>query len=150
MRSAVETMLLIRALETRLQALCDAGECKADLHFGTGQEAIAAGVCAALSPQDVVVCHHRMIPWAVARGVPLLPLVAELLGKQGGINGGHGGEMALTAPEHGFLMSFQLVGTAVPVAAGAAWALKHVKRTGAWWWWCVGMRRQLTGSSTRG
>ena len=125
MRSVAETMTTIRALETRLQALCDSGECKADLHPGTGQEAIAASVCAALGPEDMVVCHHRMVPWAVALGVPLLPLVAELLGKAGGLHGGHAGEMHLSLPQYRLAHTFQLVGTTVPVAAGVAWALKQ-------------------------
>ena len=124
MRSVVETMALARALQLRLQAMCDAGELGADLHFGLGQEAIAASVCAALGPEDQVVCHHRMIPWAVALGVPLLPLVAELLGKAGGLHGGHAGEMHLSLPEYRLAHTFQLVGTTVPVAAGVAWALK--------------------------
>ena len=58
-----------RVLETRLQALCDSGELAADLHFGTGQEAVAAGVCAALRPQDMVLCHHRMIGQSFGRAL---------------------------------------------------------------------------------
>ena len=123
--SIASTMVLARALQLRLQAMCDAGELAADLHFGLGQEAIAASVCAALGPEDMVVCHHRMIPWAVALGVPLLPLVAELLGKAGGLHGGRAGEMHLSLPEHRLAHTFQLVGTTVPVAAGVAWALKQ-------------------------
>lgn len=111
-------MYRTRVLETRLQALCDSGELGADLHMTTGQEAIAAGVCAALEPRDMLLCHHRMIGWALARGVPLEMLVQELMG-------GPMGEMHFRAPEYGFAHSFQLVGTVVPVAAGVAWALKQ-------------------------
>ena len=125
-----DEMLLIRVLETRLQALCDTGQLAADLHMCRGQEAVAVGVCAALSEQDLVVCHHRMISWALSRGIPLELLVAELLGKATGINGGLAGEMHMQALEYGFAHSFQLVGTVVPVAAGMAWALKNYKRNG--------------------
>ena len=111
-------MYRTRVLETRLQALCDSGELGADLHMTMGQEAIAAGVCAALEPRDMLLCHHRMIGWALARGVPLEMLVQELIG-------GPLGEMHFRAPEYGFAHSFQLVGTVVPVAAGVAWALKQ-------------------------
>src|SRR3990167_6552164 len=111
-------MYRTRVLETRLQALCDSGELAADLHMTTGQEATAAGVCAVLEPKDMVLCHHRMIGWALACGVPLEMLVKELMG-------GLMGEMHFRAPEYGFAHSFQLVGTVVPVAAGVAWALKQ-------------------------
>ena len=123
-------MLRIRILETRLQVLCDSGELAADLHFTKGQEAIAVGVCAALGEKDILVCHHRMIGWAVSKGIPLNLLVAELLGKASGICGGLAGEMHMQAMEYGFAHSFQLVGTVVPVAAGVAWALKNYKRNG--------------------
>lgn len=119
-----ETMLRIRLLEDRLQEICDAGQ-GSDLHFSKGQEAISTGVIAALRETDYIVTHHRTIAHAVARGVPLRPLVAELLGKAEGLNGGMAGEMHLSSPEHRFLFSFQLVGTCVSVAAGAAWAVKH-------------------------
>ena len=118
-----QQQVLIRVLEERLQAMCDAGECTADLHLNTGQEAIPVGVCAALQPQDLVLTHHRMIAWALCKGVPLDVLVKELLH-------GAAGEMHFRAPEYGFLHSFQIVGTVVPVAAGVAWAMKHVKKTG--------------------
>ena len=116
-------MVLLRVLQERLQALCDIGECTADLHLGTGQEAIPVGVCAALGPQDLVLTHHRMIGWALCKGVPLDVLVKELLH-------GAAGEMHFRAPEYGFMHSFQIVGTVVPVAAGVAWAMKHHRKTG--------------------
>ena len=116
--SPSEQMYRARVLETRLQAMCDSGELGADLHMCMGQEAIAAGVCAALGPKDMLLCHHRMIGWSLARGVPMEILVKELLG-------GPMGEMHFRAPEYGFAHSFQLVGTVVPVAAGVAWALKQ-------------------------
>lgn len=125
-----QRMLRIRAVETALQRLCDSGELPADLHFTTGQEAISVGVCAALEARDMVLCHHRMIGWAISKGVPLRALLAELMGKATGINGGLAGEMHMQAPQYGFLHSFQLVGTVIPVAAGVAWALKNVVKNG--------------------
>lgn len=121
-------MVLIRTLETELQKLCDAGE-GADLHFSKGQEAVSVGVCAALRPTDYLVGHHRTIAHAVAKGVPLEALVAEVLGKSTGLCGGRAGEMHLSDPAHRFMFSFQLVGTCVPVAAGLAWAVKNHKKT---------------------
>ena len=120
-----EQMVLIRVLETELQRLCDSGEVTADLHLSKGQEAIAVGVCAALKSQDLLVVHHRMIGWALSKGIPLDLLVAELLGHPSGVCGGKGGEMHLSAMRFGFAHSFQLVGTAIPVAAGVGWALRN-------------------------
>jgi TPP-dependent pyruvate/acetoin dehydrogenase alpha subunit len=123
-----EQMLTIRLLEDRLQALCDSG-LAGDLHFNKGQEAIAVGVCAAIWPQDHIITHHRTIAHQVARGARLYPLVAELLGKRTGTNGGQAGEMHISDPEIRHAFSFQLVGTCIPVATGLAWALKnHWKR----------------------
>ena len=125
---AQETMLRIRLLEDRLQALCLEGKA-GDLHFSKGQEAIPVGVCAALRDTDYLVTHHRTIAHAIAKGVPLRPLIAELLGKAEGLNGGLGGEMHLSYPAKRFMFTFQLVGTCVPVAAGLAWAVKNYKKT---------------------
>lgn len=123
-----QQMLRIRLLEERLQELCDQG-LGADWHFSKGQEAIPVGVCAALRDTDYVVAHHRTIAHAIAKGVPMEPLVAELLGKATGINGGRAGEMHMSYPEKRFMFSFQLVGTCVPVAAGLAWAVKNHLKT---------------------
>ena len=124
----VEQMLTIRLVEDRLQDLCNQG-LAGDLHFSKGQEAISVGVMAALRQTDYVVTHHRTIAHAIARGVPLRPLLAEILGKAEGINGGMAGEMHLSYPKMRFLFSFQLVGTCVPVAAGVAWAIKNHLKT---------------------
>lgn len=121
-------MILIRVLEEELQKLCDQGEA-GDLHFSRGQEAISVGAMAALRDTDYVVTHHRAIAHAVAKGIPLYPLVAELLGKPDGLNRGKAGEMQFSSPEHRFMSSFQLVGTCVPVAAGLAWAVRNYKCT---------------------
>lgn len=117
-------LLTIRLLEERLQELCYLGEA-GDLHFNKGQEAISVGVCAALNQNDYIVTHHRTIAHAIAKGMPLKPLVAELLGKATGINGGVAGEMHFTYPEVRYMFTFQLVGTCLPVAAGLAWAVKN-------------------------
>ena len=117
LRSTDEQMLRIRLLEDRLQELCLKGEA-GDLHFNKGQEAIPVGVCAALRETDYVVTHHRTIAHAIAKAVPLRPLIAEVLGMAEGMNGGMGGEMHLSWMEARFAFSWQLVGTCVPVAAG--------------------------------
>jgi len=107
-----EQMVLVRVLEQELENLSNTGEVS-DLHLNRGQEAIAIGVCAALRPADRIVVHHRTIAHAVAKGIPLYPLVAEILGKADGVCGGMSGEMHLSYPPVGFMFSFQLVGTCV-------------------------------------
>ena len=123
-----EQMLLIRLVEGRLQELCIEGKA-GDLHFSKGQEAISVGVMYALRETDYIVTHHRTIAHAISKGVPLRPLLAEILGKAEGLNGGMAGEMHMSCLEKRFMFSFQLVGTCVPVAAGIAWAVKNVKKT---------------------
>ena len=123
-----ERMLLIRAVEDKLQELCLDG-LAGDLHFSKGQEAICVGVCAALRETDYVVTHHRSIAHAIAKGVPLEPLLAEILGKAEGMNHGMAGEMHMSCPAKRFMFSWQLVGTCVPVAAGLAWAVKNYLET---------------------
>ncbi len=103
-------MLTVRLLEDRLQELCNTGEAS-DLHFSRGQEAISVGACAAIQPTDYMVTHHRTIAHSIARGVPLNPLVAELLGKATGFNKGMAGEMHIRYPPLRYMFSFQLVGT---------------------------------------
>jgi TPP-dependent pyruvate/acetoin dehydrogenase alpha subunit len=120
-------MLTIRLLEDELQKLCLTGEA-GDLHFSKGEEAISVGASAELRPTDYIVTHHRTISHSIAQGIPLKPLVAEILGKATGINHGMAGEMHLRYPKAGFMFSFQLVGTCVPVAAGLAWAVKYYKK----------------------
>ena len=127
-RTLTEQMVLIRAVEDQLQELCLQG-LGADLHFSKGQEAICVGVCAALRETDYVVTHHRSIAHAIAKGVPLEPLIAELLGKAEGMNRGMAGEMQMSYPAKRFMFSWQLVGTCVPVAAGLAWAVKNYLKT---------------------
>lgn len=120
-------MLNVRLLEDELQKLCLLGEA-GDLHFSKGQEAISVGTCAALEQNDYMVTHHRTIAHSIAKGVPLKPLVAEILGKESGFNRGLAGEMHVRYPKARYMFSFQLVGTCVPVAAGLAWAVKNYLR----------------------
>lgn len=120
-------MVLIRLLEDRLQLMCDRGEA-GDLHFNKGQEAISVGVCASLLPTDHIVTHHRTIAHQIAKGAKLHPLIAEMIGRATGINGGRAGEMHISDHEIRHDFSFQLVGTCIPVAAGLAWALKNYKK----------------------
>lgn len=128
--AAYRTVLRIRILEDELQKLCLEGGA-GDLHFSKGQEAIAVGVLSALGKNDLFATHHRTIAHEIAAGAEMYPLVAELLGKRTGINQGRAGEMHLHNERIGHIFSFQLVGTCVPVAAGAAYVERYVRKSDA-------------------
>ena len=123
-----ERMVTIRIVENKPQELCLKGEA-GDLHFSKGQEAISVGVCAALRCTDYIVTHHRTIAHEIAKGADLHDLLAEILGKQSGVNRGLAGEMHINNPAIRHMFSFQIVGTCIPVAAGLAYALRYYKKT---------------------
>jgi TPP-dependent pyruvate/acetoin dehydrogenase alpha subunit len=119
------TMWRIRYFEERVRSLRLDGHIAGSVHLCIGQEAIPAGACAALRPDDPVFATYRGHGWALARGVPAPELFAELLGRQTGVNGGRGGSAYLTAPRWGFFGENSIVGAGGPIAVGAALAARH-------------------------
>jgi 2-oxoisovalerate dehydrogenase E1 component len=117
---AFRRMLTIRRFEESCYALSHDGTISGSIHLCMGQEAIPVGVCAALRADDRLVATYRGHGWAIARGVPLVPLLAEICHRAGGINGGRAGSALLSAPDLGFLGENSIVGAGVPVAGGAA------------------------------
>ncbi len=122
-------MSLIRRFEERLKALVDSGVPVGPVHFYTGQEAVAAGVCAALEEGDWIASTHRGHGHCIAKGVPVAPMMAELFGKIGGTNRGKGGSMHLTDATRGVLGVNPIVGAGVAHALGAALSAKVRKTT---------------------
>jgi pyruvate dehydrogenase E1 component alpha subunit len=114
-----------RLFEQRVQDLFLEGLVKGTSHLGLGQEAIAAGFAAALSPEDLVFCTYRGHVHTLLRGAPMDGLMAELLGRATGVCGGKGGSMHLTDVTHGAMGSYAIVGAHMPIAAGAAWAAQE-------------------------
>ena len=117
-------MLLIRRAEEAIAEMCESGEVRCPCHFSIGQEAVAAGVSAALVPEDTVWGGHRSHGHYLAQGGSLEGLFAEVLGKTAGCSGGRGGSMHLMAPEQGILGTVPIVAGTIPLAAGAALAYK--------------------------
>jgi pyruvate dehydrogenase E1 component alpha subunit len=115
----------IRYFEERVRSLRIDGHIAGSVHLCIGQEAIPAGACAALGPDDPVFATYRGHGWALARGVPPTPMFAELLGRQTGLNGGRGGSAHFTAPRWGFFGENSIVGAAGPIAVGAALAARY-------------------------
>ncbi len=97
------------------------------IHQAAGQEACAAGVCAALQPGDVITSTHRPHEHAVARGLSMKSLMAELFAKTTGCCHGKGGSMHFGDIEKGMLPAIAIVGGGIPIAAGYALAMKYRK-----------------------
>lgn len=119
------SMLRIRLFEQAAYDLFMAGLIRGTSHLSLGQEAIAAGFAVAMQPTDFTFCTYRGHSHTIARGVPLAPIMGELIGRAGGLMGGKGGSMHLTSLEHGVMGSYAIVGAHLPVAAGAAWSAQH-------------------------
>ncbi len=114
------TMLRIRSFEQKLQELSKRGILRGSIHFCIGQEAVAAGVCAALEPTDVITSTHRGHGHAIAKGARVGPMFAELLGKATGYCKGKGGSMHIADLDLGHLGANGIVGGGLPIATGAA------------------------------
>ena len=117
-------MWRIRAFEERVDRLTRANEVHGLVHLSTGQEAVAVGVCSQLRDDDAVYSGHRAHGHALAKGAPMGPLMAELMGRAGGLCRGLGGSMHLVDREHGFLGATGVVGGNVPLALGSALAAR--------------------------
>jgi acetoin:2,6-dichlorophenolindophenol oxidoreductase subunit alpha len=118
-------MWRIRAFEEKVSELFGKSQVHGLLHLSIGQEAVAAGACAALSPGDFIVSGHRAHGHAVAKGADLASLFAELAGRATGCCAGKGGSMHLAAPRTGFVTATGVVGGNVPLALGVAFACRE-------------------------
>jgi pyruvate dehydrogenase E1 component alpha subunit len=116
-------MCVMRAFEEACAAGVDTGELRGELHLGVGQEGVAAAMAAALRPEDWVVSTHRSHPHAIAKGVPLLPLMAEVYEKATGLCRGKGGHLHLFDLARRFSTT-GIVGSSLPVALGHAYAAR--------------------------
>ncbi len=94
------------------------------LHLSTGQEAVAAGVCAHLRASDYLTSTHRGHGHTLAKGADMQGMMAELFGKATGFNGGKGGSMHIADFSVGMLGANGVVAAGLPIAVGAAQAQK--------------------------
>jgi TPP-dependent pyruvate/acetoin dehydrogenase alpha subunit len=125
----LRVMYLIRGFEVKVQELfkakIEAGEPVGALHSYLGEEAIAAGVCLALRKDDYVFSTHRGHGHALAKGLDLKRMMAELLGKRTGCCGGRGGSMHLFDPQMGLMGGNGIVGGGLPLALGAGLSIRY-------------------------
>jgi TPP-dependent pyruvate/acetoin dehydrogenase alpha subunit len=119
-----EQMTVIRRTEKAAYDQFMSGNVKGTTHLAAGQEAVAVGASAALRPDDYVFATYRGHHHAIARGASPEECLAELMSKATGVCRGKGGSMHLTKAEANMLGSYAIVGSHLPMAAGAAWSAK--------------------------
>lgn len=118
-------MATIRRFEEEAARAYSQGKIGGFLHLYIGQEPIAVGACAALSPDDYVLTTYRDHGLALARGMTPRTAMAELHGKVTGCSKGLGGSMHFFDKEHNMLGGYGIVGGHIPIAAGTAFASKY-------------------------
>jgi acetoin:2,6-dichlorophenolindophenol oxidoreductase subunit alpha len=94
------------------------------LHLSTGQEAVAAGVCYNLERADLLTSTHRGHGHTLAKGADATKMMCELFGRASGYNKGKGGSMHIADFSVGMLGANGVVAAGIPIATGAAHALK--------------------------
>lgn len=119
-------IFLMRGFDQRVYDLYLQNLVQDTSHLSLGQEAIAAGFGVAMHPGDYTFATYRGHAHTLARGVPPLPVLAELLGRRNGLMAGKGGSMHLTSVQHGMMGSYAIVGAHLPIACGAAWSAQYL------------------------
>lgn len=125
--SLYRTMQTIRQTEEQLARYHQRGLVLGACHTYVGEEAIATGVCAHLSDDDVVFSTHRGHGHALAKGLEPEKLIAELFGRVTGVSRGRGGSMHLFAPEIGMMGTSGIVGPCILQACGGGYSFKILK-----------------------
>ena len=121
---AYRTMVLIRAFEQQAATSYAAGEIPGFVHLSIGQEAVAVGACMNLRPTDVITSTHRGHGHAIAKGLDVHGMFAELMGKRSGTCHGRGGSMHIADPQLGIFGANGIVAAGLPIAVGAAFAAR--------------------------
>lgn len=120
-------MLRIRRFEAKCVELYQAQKIRGFLHLYDGEEPVAVGVMAALEARDAVVATYREHGQALARGVPMRALMAEMLGKLEGCCRGRGGSMHIFDRQRRFFGGNAIVGGSLPLSVGIAMADKQLR-----------------------
>ncbi|PUU80939.1 dehydrogenase E1 component-domain-containing protein [Tuber borchii] len=119
-------MVTIRRMEMAADKLYKEKKIRGFCHLSTGQEAVAAGIEHAITPDDQVITAYRCHGFALMRGASVKSIIAELLGRREGIAYGKGGSMHMFTK--GFYGGNGIVGAQVPVGAGIGFAMKYLGR----------------------
>jgi TPP-dependent pyruvate/acetoin dehydrogenase alpha subunit len=118
-------MIELRLFEKRAYDLFLQNLVKGTTHLGTGQEAVAAGVSQAMNDDDYTFTTYRGHNHVLARGTPMTPVMAELLGRENGLMHGKGGSMHLLDVSHGILGAYAIIGAQLVIANGSAWSAQY-------------------------
>jgi pyruvate dehydrogenase E1 component alpha subunit len=121
-------MLRIRCFEDRCAELYSAGKIRGFLHLYNGEEAVAVGVMQTVQPADAIAGTYREHGHAIARGISMRSLMAELLGKQAGCCRGRGGSMHIFDAAARFYGGNAIVGGSLPLALGLGLAERLQER----------------------
>jgi len=124
LRDMYRVMVRIRTFENRAYKEFAAGNIPGFVHLYAGEEAIAAGTCANLRPDDYITSTHRGHGHLIAKGGKTDRMMAELYGKKTGYNKGKGGSMHIAEVDIGILGANAIVGAGIPIAGGAALSAK--------------------------
>jgi pyruvate dehydrogenase E1 component alpha subunit len=122
LQDQLRQMIRIRRFEEKCAELYSATKIRGFLHLCIGEEAVAVGLVGALSAEDAVVSTYREHGHALARGVPMDSIMAEMFGKATGCSGGRGGSMHLFDASRRFYGGNAIVGGGLPLAVGLALA----------------------------
>lgn len=123
-------MLFIRRFEERAGEMYTKAKIGGYCHLNLGEEATIVGLMAALKQQDYIFTTYREHGYILARGADPGKVMAELFGRETGVSGGRGGSMHLFDASLGFMGGYGIVGGQVPLAVGAAYALKYQGKPG--------------------
>ena len=129
-RALLKGMIRIRRFESKCAELYTQQKIGGFLHLYDGEEAVAVGVIPLLKPTDRIIATYREHGHALARGMPMTSVLAEMYGKVEGCSGGRGGSMHLFSHEANFYGGNAIVGGGLPLAVGLALADKMQKTDG--------------------
>lgn len=115
----------IRSFEETIGRLTAAKELPGYVHLYTGQEAVAVGAIQALNDDEWLTSTYRNHGHAIARGLTLDEIAAELWGRVDGVCAGRGGSMHIADQNRGMIGAFGVIAAGLPIAAGAAWAARY-------------------------
>ncbi len=126
-RATLARMLLMRRFEEMVITLARAHKLGRQ-HLAIGNEALGAAALMQLADGDLIYTTHRNHGHMIARGVDPGKALAEILGRDGGLNGGRGGTWHMTDPALGFQSTSAMVGGSIGLSVGGGFALKHQKK----------------------
>lgn len=118
-------MLLVRRFEEKSDEMYKMARIGGYCHLNLGEEATVVGLCKGIEAKDYLYTNYREHGYALCRGIPTNQVMAELFGKETGCSKGRGGSMHMFSLEHRLLGGYGLVGAQVPLAVGAALAVKY-------------------------